>query len=41
MTRKLKEIEHGKTKDPKNAKLDSKATKLTEELKLLKVRSSR
>lgn len=41
MTRKLKEIEHGKTKDPKNAKLDSKATKLTEELKLLKVRSIR
>lgn len=36
MTRKLKTIEHGKTKDPKNTKLDGKATKLVEELKLLK-----
>lgn len=37
LTRKLKTIEHGKTKDPKNTtKLDGKTVKLVEELKLLK-----
>ena len=36
MTRKLKTLEHGKTKDPKNTKLDGKSAKLVEELKLLK-----
>lgn len=39
ITRKLKAIEHGKEKDPKNNKLDKKSAKLTEELTLLKVRS--
>lgn len=36
LTRKLKAIDFGKTKDPKNTKLDGKAAKLAEELKLLK-----
>lgn len=37
LTRKLKVVEHGKTKDPSNKKLDSKTAKLVEELKILKV----
>lgn len=37
ISRKLKAAQHGKTKDPKNEKLDKKIIKMTEELRMLKV----